>query len=138
MSATREDVVREALSWVGTPFHDCAGVKGVGTDCAHFIIRVYAAVGLIENFDPESYSPQWFQHREEPRFLDTLARYAHRVDVGFPGDVAMFSFGRHAAHSAIIVDERSMVHAYKPLGCVMLDERSGHGHRLHSLWSLFP
>lgn len=134
---TREDVVREALSWEGTPFHDASGVKGAGTDCIHFIIRVYSAVGLIEGFDPDPYSPQWFQHKDEPLFLNGLREHAREVDKGLPGDIAMFNFGRHAAHAAIIVGDDTIVHAYKPVGCVTRDSLSGHAHRLHSYWTLF-
>lgn len=140
MSATREDVVREAVSWTGTRFHDCSGIKGVGTDCAHLIIRVYAAVGLIEDFSP-SYKPQWFQHRDEPRFLQELeSRGAHRIDIeeALPGDVLMYKFGRHAAHGALVIDASSVIHAYKPVGHVCVGSRREFADRLDSAWSLFP
>ncbi len=135
---TREDVAAEALSWLGTPFHDCAGLKGVGTDCVHFLIGVYSAVGLIEAFDPAPYAPQWFQHRDEPRFLAGIAERAHRVDELGIGDVAMFNFGRHAAHGAISLGGDTIIHAYKPLGRVTKDSLAAHTHRVHSYWGLFP
>jgi len=138
MNATREDVVREALTWIGTPFHDRAWVKGAGVDCLNLIIKVYAAVGLIEDFEPPAYSAQWFQHRDEPLFLSGLEKYAHRVEMAEPGDIAMFNFGRHAAHAAIILDHYTLLHAYKPAGEVLREPRSGHDHRLHSYWSVFP
>lgn len=136
-AVSREDVVRAALSWVGTPFHDCSGVKGAGTDCVHLLIRVAAEAGLVEDFDPPPYSPQWFEHRDEPRFLGGLAEYCRRVDSPLPGDFEMFNFGRHAAHSAIIIDENSMVHAYKPARSVILDSRRSLAHRHDSFWSPF-
>lgn len=139
MSATRADVVREALSWTGTNFHDAAGVKGVGTDCAHLLIRVFSAVGMIEDFDPV-YKPQWFLHRDEPLFLQALkaqgARNIHYDDVG-AGDVLMYKFGRHAAHGAIVVDANTIIHAYKPARCVCLGSRREFADRYDSAWSLF-
>jgi cell wall-associated NlpC family hydrolase len=139
VSATRDDVVREALSWTGTIFHDCSGVKGVGTDCAHLLVRVYAAVGLIEDFSPQ-YKPQWFQHRDEPRFLQALveqgARRIEPIDA-LHGDVLMYRFGRHAAHGAIVVDANTIVHAYKPVGHVCRGSRREFLDRLDSGWSLF-
>lgn len=138
--ATREDVVRAALGWVGTPFHDCAGVKGAGVDCVHLIIRVYAEVGLIADFDPQ-YKPQWFQHRDEPRFLAGLEEHgARRIDPAqaLPGDVLMYSYGRHAAHGGIVAYAGAIVHAYKPVGCVTIGDRREFEHRLDSAWSLFP
>jgi cell wall-associated NlpC family hydrolase len=134
---TREDVVREALSWEGTPFHDAAGVKGVGTDCIHFVKAVYCAVGLIDDFALDAYAPQWFQHRDEPLLLQGLAKYAHQVQSGLPGDIVMFNFGRHAAHVAILIDEHTIIHAYKPIGSVTRDSLSGHASRYHSTWSMF-
>lgn len=134
---TREAVVAEALDWIGTPFHDAAGVKGVGTDCLHFVKCVYARTGLIPDFVIPPYKPQWFLNQDEPLFLNGLAKYAHQVDVAQPGDIAMFNFGRHAAHSAIVVDDITLVHAYQPVGCVTLDSRADHAHRLHSYWSFF-
>lgn len=132
----RADIVREALSWIDTPFHDGAGIKGAGCDCAHLLIRVYASVGLIPgDFEPERYSPQWFQHRDEPRFLNKLAEFAHRVDAPRPGDVAMFNYGRHAAHAAILVDARSIVHAFKPARRVMRDALAPFLPILDSYWS---
>lgn len=140
IQALRAAVVAEALSWVGTPFHDCAGVKGEGCDCAHLLIRCYAAVGLIPQEQDPAYSPQWFQHRDEPRFLQGLeAHGGRRIDpaAALPGDVLMYTFGRHAAHAAIIVDATSIVHAYKPVGLVTRGDRREFAHRLDSAWTLF-
>lgn len=139
MRATRDDVVREAMEWICTPFHDVAGIKGVGTDCAHLIIRVYASVGLIEDFNPQ-YKPAWFQHRDEPLFLRELQkRGARQIDtqkIG-AGDILMYNFGRHAAHGAIVVDANTIVHAYKPVGYVTLGSRRDLADRFDSAWSLF-
>jgi cell wall-associated NlpC family hydrolase len=94
---------------------------------------------LVKDFDPK-YKPQWFQHRDEPRFLQALIDHgAHRVEPEkvFPGDVLMYRFGRHAAHGAIVVNESTIIHAYKPAGCVCLGSRRELAHRLDSAWSLF-
>jgi cell wall-associated NlpC family hydrolase len=142
---TRAAVVEEALSWISTPFHDCARVKGAGVDCLNFIAAVFIETGLIEPFELPSYKPQWGSHRSEPLFLLGLERYAHRVDQYLPGDVVMFHYGRHASHSAIVVDARTIVHAFKPAGCVTKGAlhdhlRVGTGERgaVDSFWSVFP
>lgn len=131
-------MVREALSWVGTPFHDASGVKGVGCDCAHFLIRVYAAVGLIEDFNPEHYVPQWFLHRDEPKFLRTLARYAHPIERErvTTADIIMYNFGRHAAHGAIVIDGQTIIHAFSYAGCVTRSDRRNLQGREHSYWGV--
>jgi cell wall-associated NlpC family hydrolase len=61
---TRQDVVREALGWEGTPYHHRARLRGVGVDCAMLPAMVYEAVGLIPRVEPD-YSPQWMLHRDE-------------------------------------------------------------------------
>jgi cell wall-associated NlpC family hydrolase len=135
----REAIVTEAKSWLGTPFHDVSGVKGIGCDCAHLILRTYAAVGLVKDFDPR-YAPQWFQHRDEPLFLQALeANGAHKIDPAeaLAGDILMYSFGRHAAHGAIVVDANTIIHAYKMVGRVTLGSRRELIDRLDSAWSLF-
>lgn len=137
---TREEVVREALEWRGTPFHDRASVKGHGADCAGLLKGVYTRVGLIEDFVVPSYSPQWFQHHDEELFLKVLKQCGgRRIDLaaGLPGDVLMYNFGRHAAHGAIIVSEAAIVHAYKPAKMITMGDRREFAHRLHSAWSLF-
>jgi cell wall-associated NlpC family hydrolase len=138
IATARQRVVEEALSWCSTPFHDAAHVKGAGADCLGLLIGVYSAAGLIEDFRPDPYSPQWFEHRDQPRFLQGLEQYAHRVQAALPGDLAMYNFGRHAAHGAIIIDELTIVHAWKPGGCVTKGSFADMLPRLHSLWSVFP
>lgn len=137
IDALRRAVIAEARTWLGTPFHDCAGVKGAGVDCAYLLIRVYAAVGIIENFDPPPYPPQWFMHRDEPRFLNTLAKYAHRVDVPEMGDVVMFKFGRHASHGGILIGPNAIIHAYAPIGRVTFGSLSLPRGVVDSYWSVF-
>ena len=140
VEALRSAVVAEALSWTGTPFHDRAGVKGAGCDCVHLIIRTYAAVGLIADFSPQ-YKPQWFQNRDEPRFLQGLeAHGARRIDyaAALPGDVLMYNYGRHAAHGGIVVNATTIVHAYKPVGMVTRGDRREFEHKFDSAWTIFP
>ena len=69
---TRAAVVAEARSWIGTPYHHAADVKGHGVDCAMLLVRVYCDLGLIEPFDPRPYTRDWFLHRSEERYLGFL------------------------------------------------------------------
>ncbi len=133
----RQAVIAEALSWLGTPFHDRAGVKGAGCDCAHLLKQVFVAVSLIADFAMPPYSPQWFLHRDEEVFLNVIKHYAIPVKHAQPGDIEMYNFGRHAAHGGIVIDDRTLIHAYKPIGRVNLDERQVYVARYHSAWSVF-
>ena len=128
-------VVAEAMTWLRTPYHHAADIKGVGVDCAMILLRVYQAVGVVPaDVDPRPYPPDWFLHRDEPRFLSWVTVYAEKVEKGERGDVAMFNFGRHAAHGAIIVDDELLLHAWMPAGNVELCERRALEDRLDSYW----
>lgn len=109
----RGAVMVEALTWLTTPFHDCARVKGHGVDCANLLIGVYANAGIIAEFEPEQYSPQWHMHRSEEKFLKTIERFAHEIPgPPQPGDVVLFQFGRCFSHAAIVVAWPVVIHAY--------------------------
>jgi cell wall-associated NlpC family hydrolase len=114
-------IVAEARTWLRTPWHHKAMVKGVGVDCAMFLIAVFSAVGLVPYFTPEDYPADWHLHRDDPRFLRYLLQYADEVESPEVGDVVMFDFGRHAAHGSIVVSTGPLVviHAYRDDGIVV-------------------
>ena len=64
-------------------------------------------------------------HRDEARFLAILRQYADPLPEGSPiepGDIAMFTYGRHAAHGAIVVGWPVVCHAWSDVGRVVLTE----------------
>lgn len=134
----RQAIVEEALSWCGTPFHHGQRVKGRGCDCINLLIGVYHAVGLIPDVEPEHYPPDWHLHRDRERMLDEVQTYAHLVQEPQPqpGDAAFFRFGRVVSHSAIIIDDEIMVHAFVTAGRVERCERTTLDDRLVSYWSV--
>ena len=138
MSAMRQRVIEEAMSWEGTPFHDCAGVKGAGVDCAHLLKCVAVTVGLVADFTIAPYRPQWFLHHDEPLFLQALAQYADQIDkaAALPADIAMYNFGKHAAHGAFIIDENTIIHAFKYSKNVTLADRRQFRSFEHSFWRI--
>jgi cell wall-associated NlpC family hydrolase len=111
MTAKRQAVVDAAMGWLRTPYHHLARVKGAGVDCAQILIAVYAEAGLIDDFDPGDYPPDWMQHRSEERYLSFVTDRAERVDVPLPGDVALYKVGRCFAHGAIVFGWPSIIHA---------------------------
>ena len=123
-SELRAAVLAEARTWLKTKWHHAARIKGAGVDCANFLIAVYAAVGLVPEFALEHYNIDWMLHRDEPRFVQVLAQYARPIEAGLPGDVAMFKFGRHEAHGAIVTAWPEVIHAYRKDGMVVLSDTS--------------
>jgi cell wall-associated NlpC family hydrolase len=116
----RPAIVREALEWIGTPYHDHGEVKGRngGVDCAKLIKLVYRNAGIIADFDIGHYSPQHYLHSERELYLEHILRFAHEIpqDHARPGDVVMWKLGRSHGHGAIIIDPGwpHIVHAWGP------------------------
>jgi len=108
----RAAIVAEAISWIGTPYHSHARLKGVGVDCAQLPAAVYHAVGLAPEITPE-YPPDWMLHRDEETFLSYVLPHAQEItaDQALPGDLIIWRYGRTYSHSAIIIDLPEVVHA---------------------------
>jgi cell wall-associated NlpC family hydrolase len=138
-AAARAALIAEALTWVGTPWAHAQDLKGSGVDCAMLMVRVHVDTGVIAPFDPRPYPSQWFLHHEAARFLDFMRRLGGRpVEAAAPGDVRMYSFGRHAAHAALVIDGETVVHASAPARQVLRDSINAMSAQFAGAWSLFP
>jgi cell wall-associated NlpC family hydrolase len=140
----RAAVVAEALTWINTPYHHHARVKGVGVDCAQLLCAVYEACGLVPHIDPGNYAHDWHLHRGEEVFIGWLekvgAREVRAPVRPAPGDVALFKYGRAYSHGGIVVESRgelTVVHAYLMRGVIRsrLDDEPLHG-RGARFWSV--
>lgn len=122
--AEREAVWAEALTWQGTPYHHRAAVKGQGVDCARLPIAVYAAVGVVEPFDPGQYSPQWHLHQERQIYLAIVRRFAGQIarEEARKGDFVLWKFGHTFSHGAILGDPPQIIHATILGRCVHLGD----------------
>jgi cell wall-associated NlpC family hydrolase len=122
-AAKRAQVVQEALTWLGTPYHHHARVMGVGADCAQLLCAVYEACGCVPHIDPGNYAHDWHLHRGEEVFLGWLEKAgAREVQVPAPGDVAVFRYGRAYSHGAVVVDASAgamVLHAHIGRGAIL-------------------
>lgn len=138
MSAIRDAIVAEALSWERTPYHHQARVKGVGVDCGMLLAEVYEAVGLTDHIEPGNYPHDWHHHQHREIYREWLEQYAEPVETPLPGDVVLYRFGRTGSHAAIVLDWPDVIHSYIRLG--VCRARSGDGqlaaHRLDSFWAI--
>ncbi len=119
----RAAFVTEALSWVGTPFVDCADVKGPkgSVDCAMMLTRSVVDTGLVPTFDPRPYSPQWLLHKNQEKALEWMQQLGARETAHpKPGDVAVWKFGRTFAHMGVLANSEEVVHAYKAAGMCLV------------------
>ena len=112
----RAAFITEALSWIGTPFVNCADIKGSNgaVDCAMLLTRCAVDTGLVPAFDPRPYAPHWHVHHDEELFLQFLTDRLGGVEIETPrpGDIAVFKFHRTFSHGTIIVNSGEMIHAW--------------------------
>jgi hypothetical protein len=82
----RAAVLAEAESWIGTPYHHAARVKGVGCDCLTLLAEVYPAARIIGHVEVPFYPPDWHLHRSAELYLDGVVAREHvkRRAIGTP------------------------------------------------------
>ena len=141
----RAAVVAEARSWIGTPYHNCADIRGVGVDCGMLIVRAFVDTGLCAPFDPRPYPFDWHLHRSEERYLGFVFDRAAEVSEPQPGDVVVFRIGRCYSHGGIATaaSPLTIVHAYHPARQVVEDvvhrdarlSAPGRARRFFSFWA---
>jgi NlpC/P60 family putative phage cell wall peptidase len=113
---TRQQIIAEARSWIGTPYRHQASLKGVGCDCLGLVRGVWRALIGDEPQRPPAYSRDW----AEAARAETLAQAAraHLVEIApaefLPGDVLLFRYRERypAKHAAIASAADLMVHAH--------------------------
>ena len=121
MTFTRGDVVAEARTWLGTPWHHQASVKGVGCDCIGFVR------GVAEKFVGSvplalDYTPTWHLYRAEPRMYLGFKRQCKEIAPEEAGaaDILLFGAGKGPAHHcAFLTVQSSLIHCYQEAGHVV-------------------
>lgn len=138
-AAARARVETIAREFIGTPFHDHAELKGVGVDCATLLKCVFTEAGVIEPFMLDHYSPQFFLHQAEERYVGWVEKFAREIpqDAAQPGDVVLYKIGLCFAHGGLIVQPGwpAIIHAHFGSRCVRVDhgERPRLGTRIQAM-----
>lgn len=108
----RDQVVNEALTWLGTPYVAKARVKGVGTDCGGFLYEVYNPIFGPFASMPTDYSPDWALHNDRERYLEFIMPYIREVETPLPGDMTLYKVGQAYSHAAIFLNDKQYIHAW--------------------------
>jgi NlpC/P60 family putative phage cell wall peptidase len=131
------DIVNQARTWLGTPFHHQARLKGKGCDCLGLIIGVVDELGLkdaqgspLATYDEITYS-------KEPDGAYLAQKLTGLLDEVSPeeaqaGDLALFKVRENPQHLAILTDYEGtlgMIHCYAQARRVV-------EHRLDADWKL--
>jgi len=113
----RGRVLAEAATWLKTPFHFGARVKGVGVDCAQFIAAVFGACEIFQAEEYGYFGADWHQHATEEHYRYRLVRHAVALPVGGigrPGDIALVKSGEGVkvfSAGGIVVAWPKLIHA---------------------------
>ena len=122
MTSTRAAFIEEARSWLGTPYHYRAAVKGVGCDCVGLVnaLRSWSAGDALLEMPP--YSPDFAASADHEPLRVAAEKHLVPVPLGAeqPGDALAFRWLRSAAvkHAGVLVARDRMVHADMRAGVV--------------------
>jgi NlpC/P60 family putative phage cell wall peptidase len=109
-------IVREARSWIGTPFRHQASLRGVGCDCLGLVRGVWRALFGPEPETVAAYAVDWAEASGAEALLEAAERHLLGADKARPaaGDVLVFRFreGVPAKHVGIATVPGFMVHAH--------------------------
>ena len=114
-------IVNIAKTWLNTPYHSGAKIKGVGVDCGQLLIAVYEDAGVLPagECSPGYYSNEWHLHRSEEKYLGWVQKYCDPVTDPQAGDIALFKFGRCVSHGGIYIGDNKIIHAYVGMGVII-------------------
>lgn len=98
---------RILAEWEGTPYRHHCGVKGLGTDCIHFVGRVMEELGILKwrkTLIPD-YPRDWHLHNTRELLLDNLIKEIPGEKVSLDalkdGDIILSHYGQASSHAAI-------------------------------------
>ena len=113
----RAAIIAEARTWIGTPYHHQASVKGAGCDCLGLVRGVWRGVYGTEPEAPPPYSRDWAEAHRQETLADAAGRHMLSVELDniAPGDVLLFALNERAPakHCAILTEQDRMVHSYE-------------------------
>lgn len=119
----RANVVRIARTWLRTPYHEAARVRGAGVDCAQVVYAVFLEAGECPKIDIAPYSAQMHLHDEDDHepYIDYILTYAREISAEQvqAGDLVVYQIGRKFAHGAIVVSAGKIIHAFKEARAVI-------------------
>ena len=116
MTISRDMIVAEARSWIGTPYRHQSSRKNVGCDCLGLLRGVWREVIGGEPELPPAYSADWAEAGKTEALAEAARRHLTEIalDEIAPGDVLLFRWRPHlpAKHCAILVAPERMIHAH--------------------------
>lgn len=135
-------ITAEARTWMGTPFHHQAALKGVGCDCAGLIRGVGVACGVLD-LPPHRWRPHAsYSRTPNPRRMERVLRMLLRpiaIEDLQVGDVLWMGWRpRLPMHLGLLAERGGrymLIHATADIGRVVEHGLTGDWRaRIHSAW----
>ncbi|MFD1511011.1 peptidase [Lacimonas salitolerans] len=121
-SADPSEVIATARSWLHTPYHDQASLKGVGCDCLGLARGVWREVVGHEPFPIPPYSRDWGESGPREVLADGARRMMIELEPAMapPGALILFRMMPRAIakHVGILTAPDRFIHAYERLGVI--------------------
>jgi NlpC/P60 family putative phage cell wall peptidase len=122
----REEIVRRARAWIGTPYEHQASCRGAGTDCLGLLRGLWRELFGAEPEEVPAYTPDWSEPSRSEDLLAGARRYLIPVECSraASGDVAVLRMadGAVAKHIGILAVSaagyKTLIHAYSGHGVV--------------------
>lgn len=130
-----ENIVTQARTWMGTPFHHQARLKGKGCDCLGLIVGVVDELGLKDKSGVAlaAYDEVTYSREPDGAYLtEKLTGLLEEVPIAEAraGDMALFKVRENPQHLAILTDYEGtlgMIHCFAQARRVV-------EHRLDAEW----
>lgn len=120
VTADSARVIDVARSWLGTPYHDQASVKGVGCDCAGLARGIWREIVGEEPIRLPAYSRDWGEVGSRETFADFVRPFLIEIDphAPGPGSLLLFRMRREgpAKHCGVLLDDGTFIHALERRG----------------------
>jgi NlpC/P60 family putative phage cell wall peptidase len=117
-------VIETARSWLGTPYHDQASVKGVGCDCIGLARGIWREVIGAEPVRLPPYSRDWGEVGARETFANGVRPFLIEIDPTTAKAGALLLFRMRdrapAKHCGVLVEDGMFVHALERRGVMLV------------------
>ncbi|WP_306006226.1 peptidase [Aquicoccus porphyridii] len=121
----RDDIVRAARGWIGTPYRHQAAMRGAGCDCLGLLRGVWREVLGAEPEPVPAYSMDWAEPQGDERLWQAARRHLLEVAPSDEvlGDVILFrmragAVAKHLGLAARVGPDATFIHSYAGHGVV--------------------
>ena len=115
-------ILAAARSWLGTPYHDQASVKGAGVDCLGLARGIWRDVIGPEPLSVPPYSRDWGETRATEVLAEGAAGWLQPIPLAetAPGSVVLFRMmpTAIAKHVGILTGPAAFIHAFQGIGVI--------------------